>query len=384
MSGRSAKKKRASSVTGPDWTQLDIRMFQDDCAWVHSTVSSAKTDGAWESAFGLVLLPHMARIVHEGAGLVARHRPAQAKSIQLRFRGEIEAARHAVKLLDDNKRTAEEIIADFDKINAEHADALAGSLDLAVVSTGGQLLTTSRVASFHYAARLAVLRASVGQRNYSYELAHDLGSAMATILKQFGRAVPPPLPIALPAGSPAEHEDGDRDDYLAGRFASGLTGSEKELLTTVEGTVNTALLAFEPAVDLFPGPVFRGRVVVLTHALTALEAILALPVFEDDPESGAAIANIIRSNEASNFLTYRTLRNRCMHYGIPSSIEVLDPSAPDYGLCAATTGRTFHEVNFEVTHLLTTISKELREWRPGTLVNRDDSGSQLVPTATLD
>jgi hypothetical protein len=141
MSGRKAKLQRKLDNAGAarDWSALDLRMLRDDVNWIVSLGEASQTSRHWQSIVGLVLTPHMARIVYEGMDLLGRRRPAQATAVKLEFGPQLEAARHTVKLLDDTQKLYEGVVQDFERIDDEHSETfghLAATMRLAFGTVG--------------------------------------------------------------------------------------------------------------------------------------------------------------------------------------------------------------------------------------------------------
>lgn len=368
MSGKQAKlQRRAEKLSETrDWTGLDVLMLRDDAEWLNSLAHGSGTDPNWEAITGLALTPHMARIVHEGTALVRSKRPTQLKAVELKFVTEIAAARHTVKLLDDNKKLYDGVIQDFDRINEEHTDVWALGENLALGVLDGRLFTTSRVASFQQSAHLAA-PVQLGKSGYSYRLGFDIGRALPTILKQFGHGMQIiPTPLSLDAcGQAPRVITLDRKEYYAERFEPELPLALKDVLTVIEGSVNSGLFLFKPSEGPFTGPVFRVLFVTLAHSLNALEEIRGKYADLCKRPGMASVIDVIDSPEALRLRSLRDLRNRCMHYGIPAKLTNLGKDLPVYGLVEATSpGLTFETVESYLLDTLASLSDALQDWRP--------------------
>ncbi len=368
MSGKQAKlQRRAEKLSeARDWTGLDVLMLRDDAEWLNSLAHGSGNDPNWEAIAGLALTPHMARIVYEGTALVRSKRPTQLKALELKFATEIAAARHTVKLLDDNKKLYDGVIQDFDRIHEQHTDVWAPGEDLALGVRDGRLFTTSRVASFQHSARLAD-PVQLGETGYSHRLGFDIGRALPTILKQFGHGMQIiPTPLSLDAcGQAPRAITLDRKKYYAERFEPELPLALKDVLTVIEGSVNSGLFLFKPSEGPFTGPVFRVLFVTLAHSLNALEEIRRKYADLSKRPGMASIIDVIDSPEALRLRSLRDLRNRCMHYGIPAKLTNLGRDLPVYGLVEATSpGLTFETVQSYLLDTLAALSDALRDWSP--------------------
>ncbi len=366
MSGKKARtqRKSQSAEEGRNWLSLDVRMLRDDIEWLWSQAQASTADPNWKAVYGLALLPHMARIAHEGMDLLRRRRPAQAAQVQLRFKSEIAASRHTVKLLDDTQKLYDGVVNDFERIHEEHAATFPESTNFAVALKDGRLFTTSRAASFQRSGNLAGEERDFHVRGYSYRLGEDIGKALPVILKQFGQEISREVRMRLPQEKAPQAVTSNRSSYYAALYEQDLPDTIKDILTVIESSVNASLHVFEHSAAAFPGPVFRVRFVVVTHALNALDEIRSQwPQLADRP-GPLEISAIIDSTQGTHLRTLGALRNRCMHYGIPSNLEGLSESLPDYGLVSATTpGSDYETINEETRSVLGALSDALRDWR---------------------
>jgi len=111
---RRKKGEKPSSRHG--LSSLDRKMIADDASWAQALAMGSLQNGDWQAIIGLTFLPHCARIVHESYTYLTRKSPAAARTVQLQFGAEIEAARHTVKLLDDGKKLYDGVVADFERM----------------------------------------------------------------------------------------------------------------------------------------------------------------------------------------------------------------------------------------------------------------------------
>lgn len=368
MSGKQAKLQRRAEKSNEnrDWTALDVLILRDDAEWLNSLANGSRTDPNWQAVTGLALTQHMARIVHEGVALVRSRRPTQVKAIELNFAAEIAAARHTVKLLDDNKKLYDGVIQDFERINEEHTGIWASGGDLALGIRDGRVFTTSRAASFQQSAHLTDPVQS-RKDGYSHRFSFDIGRALPTILKQFGHGLqlsPTPLPMDTWGHAP-RITTCDRRTYYAGRFEPEFPLALKDVLTVIEGSANSGLFLFKPSEGPFTGPVFRVLFVTLAHALNALDEVRRkYPDLASRPGMTRVI-DVVDSPQAISIRSLRDLRNRCMHYGIPAKLSNLGLDLPVYGLVEATSsGLTYEVVQNDMLQTLADLSDALRDWQP--------------------
>jgi len=364
MSGKSAKLKRRQdkSAAEADWAALDLRMLQDDINWIASMGEASQSNPQWKGIIGLVLTPHMARIVHEGMVLLWRRRPTQVQAVALKFAPQIEAARHTVKLLDDTKKLYEGVIQDFERIDGEHSNAWSPGRNFGMGIRDGRVFSTSRSSEFQQSGRLAERR--IVPHDYSKRFGYDIGRAAALILRQFGHAPQfTPLPVKQWGEAPSEITL-DRAGYYETRFEPEFPTALKDVLCVIEGSVNSCLHAFKPVEGPFTNPVFRVQFVTVSHALNALDEVRnRYPQLAETPGM-VRISSVIDSSEAVNLRSLRKLRNRCMHYLIPPTLSGLGEHLPLYGLVESTCpGQSFEIVDAEVQLVLAALSDALRSWK---------------------
>lgn len=360
--GKGKSKARSSR---PDWSALDRRMIVDDGSWLQAFALSTQADADWQGAMGLAFVPHCARIVHEGYLYITRKAPAAAHSVRLNYAREIAAARHTVKLLDDNQKLYDGVVADFERIAQAHETALPSWSDFVVVSRDQQVFTTSRVSDFQGVfTQDEIASHATGEGSRTYDWGYDMGAALPSISMALGIAWPAEVTVPLPEGRAPRPRNVTAREYYARRFEPEFPDALKDILTVIESSVNTSLVLFDPSAYVFTGPVFRARFVTTVHALRALTEIL-----ERHPDlagrRGAAAMQAVLDAPASRFLTsdaVRHLRNRCMHYGIPPHLTNLAPNAPAYGLVESTTDFTYNVVNTQILDTLGALSAALTAW----------------------
>lgn len=363
MSGKSTKpQRRQNSAAGHDWSALDIRMLRDDISWIASLGSASQTDELWKGISGLALTPHMARIVHEGMNLLGRRRPAQAGAVKLKFGPQIEAARHTVKLLDDTQKLYDGVIQDFERIEKNHAQAWASGSNYALDMRDRRIFTTSRASQFQQSGQFAVAKSI--SKAYSNNLGYDIGQAVTLILRQFGYT---PEFVELPVnqwGTPPKPTTVNRTTYYESRFEPEFPLALKDILCVIEGSVNSCLHVFKPVEGPFVGPVFRVLFVTVSHALNALDEVRGKYPHVTESAGMSGISGVLDSPEAIRIRSLRKLRNRCMHYLIPSNLTGLGQDLPMYGLVESTSpGLSYLGVNADLQFVLSALSDAFYNWK---------------------
>jgi hypothetical protein len=340
-------------------------MIAEDGSWLQAVALSTQTDADWQGVMGLAFMPHCARIVHEGHLYLTRKSPAAAKTVRLKYALEIGAARHTVKLLDDTHKLYAGIVADFERIAEAHEATLPAWSNFVVVSRDGQVFTTSRVSDFQGAfTQKEIASRATGKGSRAYNLGYDMGAALPAITMALNIAWPADVSVPLPDGQAPQPHNVTAREYYARRFEPEFSDALIDVLTVIESSVNASLVLFAPSADSFVGPVFRARFVTTVHALRALTEIL-----ERHPElagrNGIGGVQAVLDRPDSRYLisdAVRHLRNRCMHYGIPSHLTNLAPNAPAYGLVESTTGCTYSAVNKQILDTLDALSAALKDW----------------------
>jgi hypothetical protein len=363
MSGKAAKANRRKQVETPEErAQLDATMFRDDVSWWTSLVFSAdKTD--WEAAVGLAIATQVARVLHEGLGQLRRVDPEKATSLSATWDDDIATARHTVKLLDDNKKTVDSVLAEFAAISTRHSDAFGGLGDFAYMESDGRMFATTRLMSYQALADLDE-KGTPRERNRSYRFSETMGHRTVLLQRGFGMGDPLIRAVSLPKLPAPSARTTSTKEFAATSYDDTIAEEAKDVAMVIECSVNAALHVFEPTAPAFASSLFRVRFVAATHALSALEQLLArFP--SDDSAIRHSLQRVIHSPASTHIKGLRQLRNRSMHYGIPPALNGLQVRRPAYGLVEATTGgaQTFLEVDASTQAVLRDLSDVLRDWR---------------------
>ncbi len=307
----------------------------------------------------------MARITHEGVKLLVSKHAAEAKSLQREFANELELARHSAKLLDDNAKSLDEIVAQFTEIDFRHFEAFGGLNSFAVTTYKGRVLATSRVVDFYGMAKTAeaILERATGS-SFSRQISYDAGRTLAETLRRFGRSVPSTQPLNLPDGSlPKVQSSANRVSYYSTRFEPEFEPGLMDVLTLIESHINSAIVVGDQSHNRFPESTFRTQFLVASHALSALEQVLR----RHEELSGRSFIKRLRqlldSPEAKIIRTARKLRNMCMHYGIPGDVTDLNGNAFMFGLVEALEpGLDYQHALNSARVVLSTMSEIFGDW----------------------
>jgi hypothetical protein len=357
--------KRKGRAPTQDWSALDRHMFADDFAWIASQANSVESDPDWKAVLGLTLTPHIARVVHEGHEWLRHSNKGAAVRVLIKHKRQIAAARHAVKLIDDREKLYEGLVSDFRAIaGVQDKEFRFGWNNFAAVEQGSRLLTTARSACFHVG-----LNVQSGATFTPFEgnaFGEDMGQALGSIAIEVGLGEPRSAELELPSGPAPTNKTQRSEAFYRGRYVTEFAEAEKDIVSVVEGTVNTALVVMAPAQDIFPGAVFRVRTLTAIHAVRALSEVMTRhPEIEGRREVEPVLV-LLAGNDVSRLISRSgtLLRHRCMHYRLPGHLTGLTRTAPDYGLVKAVdAGSGYDDFNGVVIRTLTALSRILGEWR---------------------
>ncbi|MEV3938608.1 hypothetical protein AB0K52_21870 [Glycomyces sp. NPDC049804] len=340
-------------------------MLHDDASWVLSLAESAQGDAKWEAPMGLGGLPQFARIAYEGLELLKNRHPDRAGTIALKFADDIAAARHTIKLFDDNQKFYDGVIADFTRIEVAHNRRFSADEDLAIVELGGRLISTSRIAAFQRTLVLDATGERAQGRGHTYNFGNEIGRLFFAVLMGFGLSEPRSCPLKPPVGPHPSPETTSRNDRYRNWFEPEFSLPVKDALTVVETHVNTALLLFAPSASDFPSALFRARFITAAHVLNALEEVQKRNPALAGRQGMSELSTLLALPQVERIRASVKLRNRCMHYGVPSHLQNLSPNRLGYGLVEATTSprQTFGQASADILDVLQAASDLLRDWR---------------------
>jgi hypothetical protein len=364
MGGKQEKKQRrelrAEQAT-PE--ALDLAMLSDDVSLVTSLVLSLG-ETPWAEAAGLALAPQFARILYEGHDYIRRSRAGDVVAGSDGWARDIAVARHTVKLLDDNKKTLDSVEDEFRGIGRRHTSAFGDDNDYAVYETDGHAVATARLTVYQSLARLEG-DSNDPSINYAYEFSRNMGAGVIKLQALAGRPKVAFHSLPLPASGRPQMLRTSQRSLLDRSYDQALPEGAEDVALFVECQVNAALLVFAPAERVLRGSLFRVRFVTASHAVSALSQLLAKYPPSANSSAQRLVESVVASQNACVVRDLRKLRNRCMHYGVPSLYTDLHVHKPGYGLVEAVTGGeyAFAEMETMTVDLLTEVSDALRAWR---------------------
>jgi hypothetical protein len=190
-----------------------------------------------------------------------------------------------------------------------------------------------------------------------------MGQSMAILLEQgFGAVVPPWTQLSAPEPYDLAEVDETAATFYPTVYSPWLSEAEKDLLMIADSSLNVFALCEEFADGAFAGPIFRGWFVALVHAVSTINSVLAR---HNDPSTvvPTAVSEALIDNDLLWLSDQRALRNRAMHYGVPSGLSGVTGTLPMYGLVEATCHEPFHDVKTRLRDASLRLSNALSVWR---------------------
>jgi hypothetical protein len=345
----------------------------EDARWIQDVVHSANAaadDGAMASAV-LMLGHHFVRIAYEGsialrsANLVGE--PALAKLLTDEFQTITERARHMSKLLDDTKKSEDEVLDEIGDALAQNrrifldgVHPLVRSLakDLGIYRIDGRIVGATVPMSY----RLG-LDASSPQTMFAEAtsaVTREWGTTLATLGAADLEQSTQTSTLALDSSTISD-QDVRSSKYLAQRYDAVLDEREKLLLLMIEGDLNCNELYLPLTSAGHEQPVFRARVVSLYHSLRAVSSIV-------EPCTSIAarrVQQILDDGPTQKVLSPsgKQVRNRCVHYEIRDARITINPGRPFYGIVEDVfPGETFESFDRTVNDVTTRLAEALGDW----------------------
>lgn len=347
----------------------------EDSRWIADVAFS--TQGTELASYAALLLGHhFVRIVYEGAIAIRSTNqnvgwPPLAGLLDDQFSAITARARHVTKLLDDTKKSYEDVLADLADVYHHNVKTLTGKAprpfrwletDLGLFDLDGSLVGATMPIAYRLALDPGDQTLMAGEA--ISDVAHEWGTTTAVLM---AATLEPPL--TQPTMKVPEVKIGYRDvrasRYLAGRFESAFSNELKLLMLLIEGDLNTNRLLLPALSGGYETPAFRARVTTLHHALTALQKIvLRYPGI--DSLSFRELRTLLGSAPVTGLLGPggKKVRHRCVHYEIRGKSIQLDISLPMNGVVEAVAGRNFLEFDSEVRAVTDHLAGLLSTWQP--------------------
>lgn len=354
------------------------RMLVEDAQWVADSFLSVDTAGPASDILPMLFLGHSARITYEGSRMMRSSNtnvgvPSLAELLPDEQSGTLARARHATKLLDDNKKTLQILRSEASRYWALHRAVFTGhappSLEQMETDLGLYLLDGYLVgATIPLQLRFGISDIAPGPElgTAIHDAAREQGSALAVFAAMSGRADTLRSTLDLSETKTIQSDDHDADRYLAGRYGTSIDIEAKLLLLMIESESSTAARILPLTAPGHEESVFRAQVVSVFHSLSSIRKILeAYPAA--DSTMMVAVRAFVMSPLVRALLENphaKRIRNRCMHYEmLRDTVEVI-PEAPMgaivEGLHPPHTFDSFRTVVEEAAHATAQI---LRDWR---------------------
>lgn len=351
-------------------------MLAQDARWVGDAWLSSREVSGWLS---LMFMGHGARIVSEGflamrSGDPAVGVPDIADGLTARHGDVVRRARHAGKLLDDTKKSFEDMEQELARFYVAHHAEFTGSVrwfvrwlkvdDLGMCRGPNGLILFSTIAGqFRLGLPSEVRLNEAGP--IMFEVARELGLALSLLACADGQAFE--IEASIDYGSLGTLVDDDRRavEYLEERYDPAFTLETKLLLLMVEGEIGMTHVVLPATEILHEEAVFRARMVSTYHAVRALDELLGR--HPDAESNGArAVRELLADADVRDWLGspgIRKVRNRCMHYEIRDKSLVLDPSVPMFGIVEALNpGLSLEDVDRQTSEISRRLVEVLHDW----------------------
>jgi len=362
----------AASAPNDEVKQDDLRTFAtrsmvaQDARWLCNALISARNqDDAWP----ITLFGHATRVVFEGTRIAGDPQlgvPAIADLLEARYEEEIQRARQATKLLDDKLTPLNELQAEMAETYSAHHARFTGNAvwfarhletDLGVAMLNDRVIAASIPLDRRFGLE-TLDKASI------LSLSETLGGALIALAAMTGDASKPTPTANYDATGPVSWHDRLTQRYLKASYEPAMALETKLILLLIESEVATSLEVLPLTAGGFGLAVFRSQIVVLFHALSALEKILAAePALTRRSD---ALRDFLQTPSARYFLEdagFRMIRNYSMHYGVRDPKLELTLSVPMFGLVEALSGRPIAELADSVVRATNVLADLLREWR---------------------
>lgn len=352
-------------------------LLAEDARWIGDIVISAEGHEDSMAYPALLLGHHFIRIVYEGTKALRSPKPEVgwpplAAVLQERYGAVTARARHVTKLLDDTKKSYEEVLAEIrDAYEISHR-ALTGhsrpwfrwaETDLGLYMIGHDIVG----ASIPMAYRLALdpINSGLMFGEDLHEVSREWGGTVArlAVAALDASKIQPTLSFAQRS---VTYKDRLASRYLARRFEAEFPDELKLLLLMIEGDLNTNRLYLPLTEPGHEGPCLRARVITVYHSLTALQRVLDKYPALDTP-GVRGIQEVIADPAAQRLLSRhgRLIRNRCVHYQMDDRSILPDLNLPMYGIIESVApGTTWQSLDADLREVGDRLAGTLATWSP--------------------
>lgn len=352
-------------------------MVAQDARWISDALLSSRGHSSARGVLPLVMLGHASRIAYEGAVLLKAADslvgiPALVRLLPDDHADVIARARHAAKLIDDTRVSFEDLLGKLSRFYKIHSDRFSGNAvwfarrfesDLGIYEASGRVIASTIPVQFRVGIAPTVPFAELGPA--MYDVAVDLGGALAVLVAAEGEGAPPSATIDFAGLGAVRSKDRKADRYLAGRFDTEIPFPAKLLILMLDGELQAVESVLPLTEGIYAESAFRARYVTLFHVARTLKAVLsAYPLARS--AGSRRLSDVLDEPSTQQFLTgdgSRRLRNRCMHYEIRDRDLQLRTDLPMSGLVESfIPDKSYHEVDIRLRALASRLAAIVAEW----------------------
>lgn len=343
----------------------------------------------------LALMPFVSAFTYESSEYIKRKDPAAVRALEP-HRELLRASRLRLKLLDDNRKSFDEVLDNASELAAvssgwmmEDHRGVLGPLkrliqpDLGVFFAQDEVFCTTHVAFLNLGLSKEALAASSLSLDslgpYLRDTSEDFGRYLALLLHKLDIGMDVPANAQGVPLPPVGFRD-LKSKRLYGKIARRAAPNRIPvclLLTAILSQVNTARLLVPSIAGRNEVAAFKVRFVSLFHAASSLQKLIDQD--QDGsflhPDAAQQIEAVLDGNPVRNILELRFLRNNLIHYDVHKrTASQLSADLPLFGLVEALTqGKSLAAVASDVEKGLSLVSDLLCGLLP----------EKLIPEATL-
>jgi hypothetical protein len=355
---------------GPDQrTAITRALVADDARWLADAIMSAHQASKHAVAvIGLSAIGQIARVVYEGTAIARSEEPpgipALAELLDNNHADIIARARHATKLLDDNKKSPTDLARELTTTHAEHEAEFTGNApafarflesDTSIVWLNNKPLLCMHAMTLRFG-----FDPIIAGETAIVDITTRLGAGLNVLRAMDGRIPSFNTELDLSALDDADFRDTQLTPFLDTRYSPHLAMPTKLLLLMIECEVNIAAHLLPSTSPVGQEAVLRAQLAVAYHAARAITALAN----EDPNVVHGTLTSWVADPQIQTFLTEaRPLRNQAVHYGVSPNVTDLDLDAPMFGLIDALwPGQTVATASQEITTVLNKTSDMLASW----------------------
>lgn len=249
-------------------------------------------------------------------------------------------ARHAAKLLDDNRKSLDTLVADMNQYVSTHRRVMLGSAhklfiglvqELGIASYEGHIV----LATIPHQIRFDMLDHDPEiNKKAMIDFGITLGRDMQTLYQLGATTSVASATLDASAFARVSWTDHYVRRFLRRRYAPSFSDDVKLLLLLVEADLNALVHMLTQLSPGYHAAVFRGGMLTVWHALSSLRTVM-----EANPQATDGHSSLIRehlqSPDVKKFLSpqNRQIRNTFVHY-LPPDVA-LDESKTLFGVVEA-------------------------------------------------